>query len=233
MNTQFSPYPVLFTSLAEIESFKPCWSGWRRILIGQNKTESDSILFPIVDAVKSNNISDICWLLSQRKGEIQIIAEFARLCADSISNFNTFYSQKSETAAKAAARAVANYNDAVDYVANYAADHAAKYAADHADYAADYADYIANAAEVAKADAANADHAAVNAANYAAAAAANYFANADAAAANYDADHAANYFAKADAAAANAAVQVEKNKQFMILCLAHFNPVTKQVELPS
>jgi len=228
MNTQFSPYPVLFTSLAEIESFKPCWSGWRRILIGQNKTESDSILFPIVDAVKSNNISDICWLLSQRKGEIQIIAEFARLCADSISNFNTFYSQKSETAAKAAARAVANYNDAVDYVANYAADHAAKYAADHADYAADYADYIANAAEVAKADAANAVDAANYAANYAAAAA-NYFANADAAAA----DHSANYFAKADAAAANAAVQVEKNKQFMILCLAHFNPVTKQVELPS
>jgi len=71
-----------------------------------------------------------------------------------------------------------------------------------------------HAAEVAKADAANANYAAVNAANYAAAAA-------------------ANYFAKADAAAANAAVQVEKNKQFMILCLAHFNPVTKQVELPS
>jgi len=63
MNSPFSPYPVLFTSLAEIESFNPCKSGWRRILIGQNKTESDSILFPIVDAVESNTVSDVCWLL--------------------------------------------------------------------------------------------------------------------------------------------------------------------------
>jgi len=38
----------------------------------------------------------------------------------------------------------------------------------------------------------------------------------------YAANHVADY-----------GVQTERNKQFMILCLSHFNPVTKQVELPA
>jgi len=165
MNSPSSPYPVLLTSLAEIWSFNPCNDGWDTILGGQKKLEADRVLFPILEAVESNGISDVCWLLKKRKTEIQVAVKFARLCADSVKHLDNSYSR-------------AAYADAYAGVNTYA-----------------------GAVAVAAADAADA-----------------------AADAAYDAD---------DADAADAATQKEKNKQFMILCLSHFNPVTNQVELPS
>jgi len=174
MNTLSSNHPVLLTSLDEIWSFHPCEDGWRQILIGQKKLEADSVLFPILDAVESNSISDICWLLRKRKTEIQVAVKFARLCADSVSHFNNIYSRNAATYAVIAA------ND-VTYAAARAAEsanYATIYAADHAAYDAIY----------------------------------------DA----YDAIY-----------AAATAVQAEKNRQFMILCLSHFNPITNHVEIPA
>jgi len=181
-----SPYSVLLTSLDEIFSFRPCLAGKINILMGQNKTEPDSVQFPILDAMKSNSVSDICWLLGQRQTEIQVAVKFAKLCADSVSHLDNKHSRR---AAYAAADAAYAYDDAA-----YAA-YADAYAAADAAYATAAA-YAADAADAA------------------------------------DAAYAADAAADADAAAA-AATQIEKNKQFLILCLSHFNPVTNQVELPS
>jgi len=134
-----SPYSVLLTSLDEIYSFDPCNSGWDAILKGQNKTEPDSVQFPILDAMKSNSVSDVCWLLGQRKTEIQVAVKFAKLCADSVSHLDNKHSRRAAAAvayaaAAAAATAVAT---AVAYAvaAAYAAAAAAYAAADDADAA--------------------------------------------------------------------------------------------------
>jgi len=175
MNTLSSNHPVLLTSLDEIWSFHPCDNGWKQILIGQKKLEADSVLFPILDAVESNSMSDICWLLRRRKTEIQVAVKFARLCADSVSHLDNSYSRNAATYAVIAANAVTYAAAKAAENANYAAIYAAAAATDNADYIADYA------------------------AIYAAA----------------------------------TAVQTEKNKQFMILCLSHFNPITNHVEIPA
>jgi hypothetical protein len=118
---------ILYTSLAEIKSFSPCSSGWKNILKGQRKTEADDVLFPLTDCLKSNSISDVCWLLGKRKIEIDIAIKFAKKCADSVSHI------KNAAAADAA-------TDAAD--AAYAAD-----AEDAAEAAADAAGYTADAAD--------------------------------------------------------------------------------------
>jgi hypothetical protein len=92
---------TLYTSLAEIKSFNPCACGWKDILKGQGKKEADDILFPLVDCLKSNSISDVCWLLGKRKVEIDIAVKFAKKCADSVSHI------KNAEAAYAADAAVA------------------------------------------------------------------------------------------------------------------------------
>jgi hypothetical protein len=117
----------LYTSLTEIKSFSPCSSGWKNILKGQGKTEADDVLFPLTDCLKSNSISDVCWLLGKRKIEIDIAIKFAKKCADSVSHI------KNAAAADAA-------TDAAD--AAYAAD-----AEDAAEAAADAAGYTADAAD--------------------------------------------------------------------------------------
>jgi hypothetical protein len=50
--------PILMTSLAEIASFNPCGSGWRDILKGQKKIGADNVLFPLVNCVDSNPVTD-------------------------------------------------------------------------------------------------------------------------------------------------------------------------------
>lgn len=97
---------ILMTSLDEIKSFRPCTRGWNNILKGENKTESDDVLFPLVDCVESNSIKDVCWLLGNRKVEIQICVRFARMCANSVKELNNYYSSKS-----------ADYADYADYAA--------------------------------------------------------------------------------------------------------------------
>lgn len=105
---------ILYTSLNEIRSFNPCSEGWKDILRGQGKTEADNILFPLVDCLESNSISDVCWLLGKRRGEIEIVVKFAKDCADSVAHF------KNAASASAYARAAA-YAAASAYDAAYAA----------------------------------------------------------------------------------------------------------------
>ena len=73
---------MLKTSLKEIQSYNPCSSGWRDILAGQGKTEADDVLFLLEDCLKSNSISEVLWLIGQRKVEIQIAVSFAKACAE-------------------------------------------------------------------------------------------------------------------------------------------------------
>jgi hypothetical protein len=133
---------MIYTSLNEIKSFNPCVSGWRDILKGQGKTEADGVLFPLTEAVKSNSVTDVCWLLGKRKKEIQVCVRFASMCADSVKHMqNTL---KVDAAAAYAAYADADAAAAYAYAAD--ADDAAAYA-----YAADaayaYADAAAAAAD--------------------------------------------------------------------------------------
>jgi hypothetical protein len=122
---------ILYTSLAEIKSFNPCPEGWKDILKGQGKTREDDVLFPLVDCLKSNSISDVCWLLGKRKIEIDIAIKFAKKCADSVSHIKN-------ASAYASASASA-------YAAAYADTAASAYAAAAADTAA-YAAYASAAA---------------------------------------------------------------------------------------
>ncbi len=106
--------PILYTSLAEIKSFNPCASGWRDILSGRGKTAADDELFPLIECVDSNSISDVCWLLGKRKVEVHICVRFARMCADSVAHLkNVRAAYAAVAAAAAAADAVAAAADAV------------------------------------------------------------------------------------------------------------------------
>jgi hypothetical protein len=195
------------TSLNEIKSFKPCTDGWEDILKGQGKTISDDVQFPLVDCLKSNSISDVCWLLGKRKVEIQIAVRFAKMCADSIRYLNNYADISVSAAARASANAV--------YAAN---------AASAADAAANDAYAAANATNATSA-AANAVYAATNATSaalYATSAAANDAANAAASATVYAANAAANATNAANAAnAASYAEQKQRelNKQFLTQCI--------------
>ena len=130
---------MLYTSLAEIKSFNPCAGGWRNILAGQRKVEVDDVLFPLTEALDSNSIADVCWLLGKRKTEIQIAVRFARMCADSVAHINNKYARDAATYAAAvqattdAAAAAAVYAAAV---ATYAKDAATEAAVAAAVYAA-------------------------------------------------------------------------------------------------
>jgi hypothetical protein len=128
---------MIYTSLNEIASFNPCPSGWKDILRGQNKTKADDILFPLTEACESNSISDICWLLGERKKEIQVAIRFARLCADSVAHLkNTYADDAADAADDAYADAYAAAAAATDDAAAAAAAYAA--AAYTAAYAAAY-----------------------------------------------------------------------------------------------
>ena len=132
---------MLYTSLNEIASFNPCRLGWIAILNGQKKTTADDIKFPIADALESNSISDVCWLLGKLE-QRDVLVKFARLCADSVAHLKTRRAAAYAADAAAAAYAAAAYAAA-------AADAAAAYAAADAAAAA-----YAAAAAAADADAA-------------------------------------------------------------------------------
>ena len=106
---------MLMTSLAEIKSFNPCLSGWKAILKGRGKIQADAFFFPLVDCVESNSISDVCWLLSKRKVEKQILVLFAKECAKSVSHLRSSRSAAADAADAAAyAAAYAAADDAAD-----------------------------------------------------------------------------------------------------------------------
>ena len=132
---------ILYTSLSEINSFNPCASGWKDILKGQNKTQADDVLFPLIDCVDSNSFSNVCWLLGKRKTEIEICVNAAKMCADSVAHVKNRRATAAYAAAADAAAAYAAYAAAADATAAYAA---AADAAAAAAYAAAYA-YTADA----------------------------------------------------------------------------------------
>lgn len=135
--------PILYTSLNEIKSFDPCFSGWKNILRGQGKTDADDVLFPLSDCLKSNSFSDVCWLLGKREVEIQICVIAARMCADSVNHIKNSYVDNAEEYASNAAFTASNFNDSFSIykIADAAIDAAA--AANAA--AIDAIDVIANA----------------------------------------------------------------------------------------
>lgn len=106
--TQLSQLSQLTTSLAEIHSFHPCAAGWRAILKGQNKTQVDDVLFPLIDCVESNSFSDVCWLLGKRKVEIDICVKVASMCAKSVEHLKNRFSSAASATAAAATAALAN-----------------------------------------------------------------------------------------------------------------------------
>ena len=133
---------ILYTSLNEIRSFDPCSEGWRDILKGQGKTEADEVLFPLIDCLESNSISDVCWLIGKRKIELEICVKFAKDCADSVAHLKNAYAASS-------ASAYASYASASAYASAYASYASAAYAASSASYAyasADAASYASASA---------------------------------------------------------------------------------------
>jgi len=126
--TQFS----LLTSLEEICSFYPCNEGWETLLAAHNKEEEDDVMFPLVQTVDSNSISDVCWLLG-KLGHVTALVEFAEECAASVQYLQSAPGQfKSSFYAKRAMAQAALYDaaslsfcrdsrDAAEAVAEYAA----------------------------------------------------------------------------------------------------------------
>lgn len=128
----------LMTSLAEIRSYNPCAFGWKRILDAKRNLEPTTE-FPLIDCCDSNSFDDVCWLLGKREREISIIVKAAKMCADSVQQFDT--AAIAATYAATAATYAANANattDAAAYAANAAA-YAATAAANAAAYATAYA----------------------------------------------------------------------------------------------
>jgi hypothetical protein len=110
---------ILYTSLSEIRSFNPCPEGWRDILSAHphSTQEEMNALFPLIDCLKSNSISDVCWLLEQRKTEIQICVRFARKCADSVAHLKNIDATYANAYAAAATYAT-NAAQAATYATN-------------------------------------------------------------------------------------------------------------------
>lgn len=173
MNSMNSMSPtILYTSLAEIQSYEPCEESWADICNAHpyDTEENMNKQFPLVDCLNSNSFSDVCWLLGKRAVEIQIVIYAAKKCAESVQRFsggtNKAVSYAADAAAYAAAYAFAANAAATNAAAAYAA--AAANTADAAAAAAAYAATnsaaaaAATAATNAHADAASADAAAYN-----------------------------------------------------------------------
>ena len=145
---------TLMTSLAEIRSFDPCYTGWKAILSAHPHTceEDYQKQFPLVDCVESNSISNVCWLIGKRKTEINICVSFAQACADSVTHLNNKYAVAATDANEAAS--YATDANAASYAASTAASYAVSAAADEAANAI-AADAIASYAVADAADAQN------------------------------------------------------------------------------
>ena len=87
---------MVYTSLNKIRSYGPCADGWKNILAGQKKTVPDDVLFPLTEAIESNTVSDICWLIDkrQKQNELAAMAKFAKMCADSVAHLDNFWSRR-------------------------------------------------------------------------------------------------------------------------------------------
>ena len=143
---------ILLTSLNEIKSFVPCPEGWKNILKGQNKAQSDSIEFPLIDCLKSNSFSDICWLLGKREKEIICAINAAKMCANSVKGLKSSADADAATyAVSACAAAAVSAAAASASGAAYAASASSVYASGASAYAsgAAYASVYAAAASAA------------------------------------------------------------------------------------
>lgn len=77
---------MLMTTLNEIRQCKPCAIGWNRLLNYFNKTASDGELFPFVQILKSNGLTDAIWCLRANKDTVQIAVKFSLWCTDTAAN---------------------------------------------------------------------------------------------------------------------------------------------------
>lgn len=140
-------HDIRLTSLNEIQSYYPCVSGWKAILKGRNKIRADDEQFTLEEALESNSIADVLWLIGRQGPKFSgICVKFAANCA----------ARAGQSAAAANAAAYA-----ATYAATYAADAAyaaacaaaacaANAAADAAAYAATVGEAVGQAAYVAR-----------------------------------------------------------------------------------
>lgn len=106
--TQLNP---LTTSYSEVRSFNPCADGLIRFtngLIHRGYSLTDTAI-PLVTVCKFCTFSDVMWLLGKRQVEIEIAANAAKLCANSvISSAAKAKAKATNAAAKAATNAATN-----------------------------------------------------------------------------------------------------------------------------
>ena len=210
-SANFEPGKQLTVSLDIIASYGPCSSGWRAILLGQNKREADSDLFPLTDCLNSNSVADVLWLLG--KLDKPVFTEICREAAESIiksvehlgeGNFRRVTAAAYAAIAAIAAATAATATAAAAATATAAAATATAAAAAATAIATD--DYAANTTDACYAIAADACQAAAVDACHAAAA---------------DARAAAAVDARAAAAAA-AQKQYKKNREILLAIILSY-----------
>ena len=137
-------------TLNQIEQFKPCEGGWRRVCAAVGTTPNDGDQgFLLETTLDFCTISDVTWFLS-KTGNISTLVKFAKLCAGSVEHFHNRYGELADAACAYAAAAAAYAVDACTDACAYATYAACAYAADACAYTA-YA--CADAAYAAYADA--------------------------------------------------------------------------------
>ena len=164
---------MLTTTLAKIRSYRPCESGWVKLLKHLDKTKPDDVPLSLATILKSNGVADTLWCLRACDGAEMFARYFAldmarrvypiwhakhptnnsvKNCIDVTERFLSGMASREEL--QKARNIYAYANSAAAYAA-YAAAYAA-YAADAADAAyAAYAAYAADAADAAYAAYAN------------------------------------------------------------------------------
>jgi chemotaxis protein histidine kinase CheA len=159
------------TTLNAIRSYRPCVTGWAKLLAYLGKTTADDEPLSLLTVLESNGLDDAVWCL-RTEPTPERIRRFALAIASRIEHLSAAAKACNDTTERCLnglmteeeLRAAAN---AAAYAAKAAYAARAAYAAANAAYAAANAAYAANAANAANA-AANAAYAA-NAAAYAAA----------------------------------------------------------------
>jgi len=69
------------TTLREIEEYKPCGDGWKKLLKSLGKREADDEPLSLMHILESNGVKDAIWCLRCVRGEDKKIRLFAIACA--------------------------------------------------------------------------------------------------------------------------------------------------------
>ena len=139
---------MITMSTNEIKAFKPCATGWKRLLTGLNKTEADDEQIPFIKFLETNTLDEVFWAMRVKWFEhkeafmnvVNAAADRAAAAAHAADR-----ADRADAAAHAADRAYAAVYAAHAAETAYAAAYAAAHATDRA-YAADRAAETAYAA---------------------------------------------------------------------------------------